>query len=44
MVVDSSEIINTLRGGGITSVGYAISEVTSKRTKDKRGLMGGSEK
>jgi len=41
MVVDSSEIINTLRGGGITSVGYAISEVTSKRTKDKRGLIGG---
>jgi cell division GTPase FtsZ len=41
MVVDSSEIINTLRGGGITSVGYAISEVMSKRTKDKRGLLGG---
>jgi tubulin-like protein CetZ len=41
MVVDSSEIINTLRGGGITSVGYAISEVLSKRTKDKRGLIGG---
>jgi cell division GTPase FtsZ len=41
MVVDSREIINTLRGGGITSVGYAISEVTSKRTKDKRGIIGG---
>ncbi len=41
MVVDSSEIINTLRGGGITSVGYAISEVMSKQTKDKRGLLGG---
>jgi len=41
MVVDSSEIINTLRGGGITSVGYAISEVMSKRTKDKRGIFGG---
>ena len=26
MVVDSSEIINTLRGGGISAVGYAISE------------------
>ena len=26
MVVDSSEIINTLRGGGISSIGYAISE------------------
>jgi tubulin-like protein CetZ len=41
MVVDSSEIINTLRGGGITSVGYAVSEVVSKQTKDKRGLLGG---
>ena len=41
MVVDSSEIINTLRGGGITSVGYAISEVMSKTTKDKRGIFGG---
>jgi len=41
MVVDSSEIINTLRGGGITSVGYAISEVMSKRTKQQKGLLGG---
>ncbi len=41
MVVDSSEIINTLRGGGITSVGYAISEVTSTRTKQQRGIIGG---
>ena len=41
MVVDSSEIINTLRGGGITSVGYAISEVISSRTKQQRGILGG---
>jgi cell division GTPase FtsZ len=41
MVVDSSEIINTLRGGGITSVGYAITEVISKRTKQKKGIFGG---
>ena len=41
MVVDSSEIINTLRGGGITSVGYAISEVESKRTKQQKGILGG---
>jgi cell division GTPase FtsZ len=41
MVVDSSEIINTLRGGGITSVGYAISEVMSKRKKDQKGIFGG---
>jgi tubulin-like protein CetZ len=41
MVVDSSEIINTLRGGGITSVGYAVSEVMSKQTRDKRGIFGG---
>lgn len=33
MVVDSSEIINTLRGGGITSVGYAITEVVTKNKK-----------
>ena len=39
MVVDSSEIINTLRGGGITSVGYAISEVMSKHTKKQRGII-----
>lgn len=41
MVVDSSEIINTLRGGGITSVGYAVSEVVSTRTKQQRGIFGG---
>jgi len=44
MVVDSSEIINTLRGGGITSVGYAISEVISSRTKQQRGILGGIQK
>ncbi|QSZ67979.1 cell division protein [Methanofollis aquaemaris] len=41
MVVDSSEIINTLRGGGISSVGYAVTEVVSERTKKKKGLFGG---
>lgn len=41
MVVDSSEVINTLRGGGISSVGYAITEVVSERTKKKKGLFGG---
>ncbi|MFA5237504.1 MAG: tubulin/FtsZ family protein [Methanoregula sp.] len=41
MVVDSSEIINTLRGGGITTVGYAVSEVLSTRTKQQRGIFGG---
>lgn len=41
MVVDSSEIINTLRGGGITSVGYATSEVITERTRQKKGLLGG---
>jgi cell division GTPase FtsZ len=41
MVVDSSEIINTLRGGGITSVGYAVSDVISTRTKQQRGIFGG---
>jgi cell division GTPase FtsZ len=33
MVVDSSEVINTLRGGGITTVGYAITAVSSKEKK-----------
>ena len=37
MVVDSSEIINTLRGGGITSVGYAITEVVTKKPKKTVG-------
>ncbi|MDK2916985.1 MAG: tubulin-like protein CetZ [Euryarchaeota archaeon] len=41
MVVDSSEIINTLRGGGISSVGYAISEKISPRTKQSQGLLSG---
>jgi tubulin-like protein CetZ len=41
MVVDSSEIINTLRGGGISTVGYAISEKVSPRTKQKQGIFGG---
>jgi cell division GTPase FtsZ len=41
MVVDSSEIINTLRGGGISSVGYAITEVVSRRTKQSKGIFGG---
>jgi cell division GTPase FtsZ len=41
MVVDSSEIINTLRGGGVSSIGYATSDVVSKRTKQKKGIFGG---
>ncbi len=39
MVVDSSEIINTLRGGGITSVGYAITEVVSRKSKPSVGTL-----
>lgn len=41
MVVDSSEIINTLRGGGVTSVGYAISEKVTESVKNKKGFLGG---
>ncbi|MHC1627120.1 MAG: tubulin/FtsZ family protein [Methanoculleaceae archaeon] len=41
MVVDSSEIINTLRGGGISTVGYAISERITPSSKKRRGLLGG---
>ncbi|MFH0968610.1 MAG: tubulin/FtsZ family protein [Methanobacteriota archaeon] len=40
MVVDSSEIINTLRGGGISSVGYAISEVGGQIQEPEKGLLG----
>ena len=46
MVVDSSEIINTLRGGGISSVGYAISEAIpvakgSGKSSSKKDSNGG---
>jgi cell division GTPase FtsZ len=42
MVVDSSEIINTLRGGGVSSVGYAVSEVVTRKGKPGMGsLIGG---
>jgi len=44
MVVDSSEIINTLRGGGISTIGYAISEKVSPRTKQKQGFFGSLRK
>ncbi len=36
MVVDSSEVINTLRGGGISSIGYATLAIEEK----KSGLFG----
>ena len=39
MVVDSSEIINTLRGGGITTVGFAKTEAISPRLKQKQGPL-----
>ncbi len=41
MVVDSSEVINTLRGGGISTVGYAISEKVGPRVKQNQGLLSG---
>ncbi|MEA2034769.1 MAG: tubulin/FtsZ family protein [Euryarchaeota archaeon] len=44
MVVDSSEIINTLRGGGVSTVGYAISETTTQSVKQKTGFFGGLKK
>jgi len=39
MVVDSSEIMNTLRGGGISSVGYAISEVAEPEIEEQNGFL-----
>jgi cell division GTPase FtsZ len=41
MVVDSSEIINTLRGAGVSTVGYAITEVVDKQRRQGRGLLEG---
>ena len=41
MVVDSSEIINTLRGGGVSTVGYAVSETITKGGRQNRGFAGG---
>jgi cell division GTPase FtsZ len=42
MVVDSSEIINTLRGGGISTVGYAIAAVAGTRSrKSVSGILDG---
>jgi cell division GTPase FtsZ len=41
MVVDSSEIINTLRGSGVSTIGYAITEVVDKQRRQGRGLLGG---
>ncbi|AKG90719.1 Tubulin/FtsZ GTPase [Geoglobus ahangari] len=38
MVVDSSEVINTLRGGGISSIGYATLPIQEK--KKGGGLFG----
>ncbi len=37
MVVDSSEVINTLKGGGISSIGYATLPIAEKK---KSGLFG----
>jgi len=37
MVVDSSEIINTLKGGGISSVGYALSEIAEPEKEEEQG-------
>ena len=33
MVIDSSEVINTLRGGGISSIGYATMLVEERKSK-----------
>ncbi len=41
MVVDSSEVINTLRGGGVSTVGYAISDKVTQSVKQKKGFLGG---
>lgn len=37
MVVDSSEIVNTLKGGGVSAIGYAREQIDNKK---KKGLFG----
>ncbi len=44
MVVDSSEVINTLRGGGISSIGYATSLAEPESKKKKKLLPFGRKK
>jgi cell division GTPase FtsZ len=36
MVVDSSEVINTFKGGGISSIGYATSMAETEEEKERR--------
>ncbi|ELZ96947.1 cell division protein FtsZ [Haloferax mucosum ATCC BAA-1512] len=38
-VVDSSEIINTLAGGGVSTVGYASEDVEPRKNKKSGGLL-----
>ena len=40
MVVDSSEVINTFKGGGISSIGYATSMAETPNKKKKFSLRG----
>lgn len=41
MIVDSSEVINTLKGGGITSIGYATTLAQEEKSTSKgKGLLG----
>ncbi len=42
-VVDSSEIINTLAGGGVSTIGYAESEVDEPKRKGLLSRLGGDE-
>ncbi len=39
MVVDSSEVINTFRGGGISSIGYASTLAVEEKPKKKLSLF-----
>lgn len=43
MVVDSSEVVNTLRGGGISSIGYATTLAESSHKKKRRFLFFGKK-
>jgi cell division GTPase FtsZ len=43
MVVDAAEVVNTLKGGGISTIGYAVEEIESKgffqKLLGKKGSM-----
>lgn len=42
-VLDASEIISTLQGGGVTAIGYASGPIQSPDSEQSSGLLGGND-